>query len=189
VSPVAGLDDQAFLYDNGSMSSKLKEIYAAFDLAPLTSGQQDLYVNLDDVRGDSGIVRHLGRKIRLADQPTCQVLTGHRGSGKSTELWQLQHDLQELDEEGNHYFVVLIQADDHMDRNDVDFPEVLIAIIRQLAEDVRERLGIELKPGLFKDRWERIKKLALSEISFDKLDLAAGMAKLSATIKNSPDAA
>ena len=170
------------------MSPKLKSIYAAFNPAPLKPGDQGLYVNLDKVRGDTGIVRHLDRKIRLADQPTCQVLTGHRGSGKSTELWRLQHVLQEPDAEGNRYFVVMVQADDHMDRNDVDFPEVLIAIIRQLADDLRERLGIELKPGYFADRWERVKKVLGTEVSFDKLDLAAGMAKLSATIKNSPDA-
>ena len=169
------------------MGPKLKKIYAAFDPAPLKSGQQDLYVNLDKVRGDTGIVRQLDRKIRLAQRPTCQVLTGHRGSGKSTELWQLQHGLQEPDDEGHRYFVVLVRADDHMDRNDVDFPEVLIAIIRQLAEDVRQRLGIELKPGLFKERWQLLKKL-LGDVSFDGRELDAGMATLSATIKNSPDA-
>ena len=170
------------------MVHQLKKIYAAFDPAPLKPGQHELYVNLDGVRGDAGIVRHLERKIRLSDKPTCQVLTGHRGSGKSTELGRLQHVLQEVDDGGDRYFVVLVQADDHMDRNDVDFPEVLIAIVRQLAEDLRKRVDIKLKPGYFKVRWERIKTLLGSEVSFDGLDLEAGMAKLSATIKDSPDA-
>lgn len=170
------------------MSDKLKEIYSAFHPSPLKPGQQDLYVNLDSVRGDAGVVRDLERKIRLADAPTCQVLTGHRGSGKSTELWRLQHVLQEPDADNQRYFVVLVEADDHMDRNDIDFPEILIAIIRQLAEDLRRRLNVTLKPGYFKDRWSRLKKLALSEVSFDGLELETGLATLSATIKNSPDA-
>lgn len=170
------------------MSDKLKKIYAAFDPAPLRAGQKDLYIDLDAVRGDAGIVHHLQRKIELSSGPTCQVLTGHRGSGKSTELWRLQHHLQELNAIGERFFVVVVQADEHMDRNDVDFPEVLISIVRQLAADLESRLTITLKPGYFKDRWERLKKSLGTEISFDELDLSAGMAKLSTTIKNSPDA-
>lgn len=170
------------------MTNKLKKIYAAFDPAPLTAGQTNLYIDLNAVRGDAGIVRHLQRKIELSNSPTCQVLTGHRGSGKSTELWRLQHDLQEANADRKRYFVVVVQADEHMDRNDVDFPEVLIAIIRQLAADLKTRLKITLKPGYFKDRWDRLKKLLGSEISFDGLDLSAGMAELSTIIKNSPDA-
>jgi hypothetical protein len=34
-----------------------------------------LYVDLDEVRGHVGIVHRMAQKIRLADQPTCQVLT------------------------------------------------------------------------------------------------------------------
>ena len=170
------------------MSSDIKQIYAAFAPTPLTSGQADLYVDLDAARGDTEIVRRVARKIRLADAATCQVITGHPGSGKSTELFRLQHHLQEADDAGERYFVVLVRADDHMDRNDVDFPEVLIAIIRQLATDLRERLKVELQPGYFRDRWERLKDLAFSEVELDGIKLDAGMATLAGTIKHSPDA-
>lgn len=170
------------------MSSNLKKIYAVFDPSPLGQGQDDLYVSLDDLRGDHTVVRELARKIRLANRFTCQVLAGHKGSGKSTELWKLQQELETTDSEGQKYFVVQVRADDHMDRNDVDFPDVLIAIVRQLAKDLQERENITLQPGYFKDRWERLKQLMLSEVSFEGLDLSAGMAKISTTLKNSPDA-
>jgi hypothetical protein len=85
-------------------------------------------------------------------------------------------------------FVVQVQADEELDRNDIDFPEVLVAIIRQLARQLKERAEIHLKPGYFKDRWQRLKELALSEVEFDKLDLDAGMARISSTIRNSPEA-
>lgn len=169
------------------MSSLAKQVYAAFDPAPLKPGQQDLYVDLEAVRGTGQVVRHLERKIRFADAPTCQVLTGHRGSGKSTELWRLRHALQEFTD-GQRYFVVQVQADEHMDRNDVDFAEVLIAIVRQLAQDLRDRAEIDLKPGYFKDRFARLKHVLGADIEFDKLDLPLGLATLSATIKNSPEA-
>jgi hypothetical protein len=159
-----------------------------FSPSPLRPEQHELYINLDDVRGQSGTIQRMAQKIRLADQPICQVLTGHRGSGKSTELGRLRHSLQEHQDADSRFFVVQIQADDELDRNDIDFPEVLIAVVRQVAEQLRQRAGIELKPGYFRDRWERLKKLALREVSFEGVELAAGMATLSATIKNSPDA-
>lgn len=169
------------------MSANLKEIYAAFDPAPLHTGQQNLYIDLDSVRGDGGIVRRMRDKILLADKPSCQVLTGHRGSGKSTELWQLRQALESLPA-ADRFFVVQVQADDELDRNDIDFPEILIAIVRQIAQQLRERAQINLKPGYFKARWQRLKELALTEVDFDKLELDAGMAKLSATIRSSPEA-
>ncbi len=171
------------------MSASLEKIYAAFDPAPLKKGEGDLYVDLDAVRGHSSIVARMKKKILLADKPSCQVLTGHRGSGKSTELWQLRQALENPDTNAaDRFFVVQVQADDELDRNDIDFPEVLIAIVRQIAQQLRERAQINLKPGYFTDRWQRLKDLALSEVDFNQLELEAGMAKLSATIRSSPEA-
>jgi hypothetical protein len=162
-------------------------VYRVFSPAPLTPDQQSLYVSLDSARGDSGVVHSLARRIRLSEKSVSQVLAGHKGSGKSTELMQLQLELQRPDAE-DRYFVVLVKADEDIDRNDVDFPEVLIALVRQMAKQLREREGIKLKPGYFKDRWERIKKLLGSEVSFDEVTLEAGMLSIASTIKNSPDA-
>jgi hypothetical protein len=170
------------------MSPKLKQIYSVFSPSPLQPSQNELYIDLDGVRGHTNIVKRMAQKIRLADAWTCQVLTGHRGSGKSTELSRLRQALQEPTAGDSRFFVVYIQADNELDRNDIDFPEVLIAIVRQVADQLRTRAKIELKPGYFKDRWERLKSLLPTEVSFDKIELGAGLGKLSATIKNSPEA-
>ncbi len=170
------------------MATRTQEVYSIFDPRPLHDDQQDLFTNLDDVRGHSNIVKVMGQKIRLADQPTCQILTGHRGSGKSTELWQLSQALQVTRDDSTRFFVVRVQADDELDRNDIDFPDVLIAIMRQVSEQLVDREQIKLKPGYFRDRFEKLKLLALAEVSFDKLEFPAYLAKFSATIKNSPDA-
>lgn len=69
------------------MNDLVQRIYAAFDPSPLKADNGGLYVELDDVRGEADIVKRMSVKIRLADgEPTCQVLAGHKGSGKSTEL-------------------------------------------------------------------------------------------------------
>lgn len=165
---------------------RLQRIYAAFDPAPLTSESMKLYVPLDDLRGQADIVRRVSGKIRLSNgSPTCQVLAGHKGSGKSTELFRLKH---ELENDSHKMFVVFCKADEDIDRNDVDFPDLLVAIIRQMARQLREQANIKLKPGYFTDRLQRLGELLKREIDVDKLDLETGLGKLAVTIKGSPDA-
>ncbi len=169
------------------MSSSLEKLYAAFDPQPLRADQpgEHRYVDLDDVRGPGDVVPRLASRIRLSPEPTCQLLAGHRGSGKSTELRRLKREL----ETGNkRYFVVFCDSSRDIDRNDVDFLEVLTAVMRQMAAQLREHAQISLTPGYFRDRWERIWNLLSSDVSLDSVDLEVGFTKISTTVKASPDA-
>jgi len=166
------------------MSYDLKRIYQVFDPAPLTENEADLYVDLDKVRGSSGLVNKLAQTIRLSGKPTCQLLAGHRGSGKSTELQRLQGKLEIGPEK---FFTVFCEILEDIEPNDVDFPDVLIAIIRQMADQFHKRLKISLKPGYFKQRWEEIKNLLGSDVDFTTVELGVGLAKFSAAIKSSPN--
>ncbi len=166
------------------MSDLLERVYQAFDPAkPATDA--DIYVNLDEVRGEADVVEKLEKRIRLSAGTTCQLLAGHRGSGKTTELKRLERVLSAGDK---RYFVVFVESAADLDLNDVDFPEILIAIMQRLAMELKERKGITLKPGYFSDRFEKLKKFFGTEVEFDKLDLGASFLKLSATMKSSPDA-
>ena len=167
------------------MSDVLERVYRVFDPAPLEADQDDLYVDLDEVRGEAGLVNRLATRIRLSEQRTCQLLAGHHGSGKSTELKRLQRELENGDK---RFFVVFCEARSDLDLNDVDFPEVLIAIVHQLAKQLKERAQIKLEPGYFKGRWEGLKTLLGSEVDFEGLELDAGMVKIAGVIKSSPDA-
>ena len=166
------------------MSYDLKRIYQVFDPAPLTEDETDLYVDLDEVRGSSGLVNKLAQTIRLSGKPTCQLLAGHRGSGKSTELKRLQGKLESGPEK---FFTVFCEILEDIEPNDVDFPDVLIAIIRQMADQFHKRLKIRLKPGYFKQRWEEIKNLLGSDVDFTTAELGVGLAKFTAAIKSSPN--
>ena len=167
-----------------------RAVYQAFDPRPLGPSDRDLYVPLDDVRGSGGLVREMMERICLASRPTCQILAGHRGSGKSTELRRLQARLDGTDSGGcdQPFFVVCVEGREDLDLNDVDFPEVLVAVVRQLARQVKARFDISLKPGYWRDRWERLAKLLGTEVSFEGLELDAGMFKIATVLKNSPDA-
>ncbi|MEX1230292.1 MAG: hypothetical protein WEB58_08635 [Planctomycetaceae bacterium] len=65
---------------------------------------------------------------------------------------------------------------------------MLIAIVRQLAHQLRERVKIELKPAHFADRFSSLKRLLGEAISFDATELNLGLTKLTASIKSSPEA-
>jgi hypothetical protein len=163
-----------------------QRVYRQFSPAPLRADQEALYVDLNAARGDMEVVSRLEGKIRRAEgSPTCQVLAGHKGSGKSTELLRLK---KRLESDPDRFFVVYVEADEDIDRNDVDFPDVLIAIVRQMAAQLKQHAGINLKPGYFKDRLIRLKDLLTSEINFESFELDAGLMKLAGAIKSSPDA-
>ncbi len=164
----------------------LKRIYREFGPEPLRATQTNLYVNLDKARGDSNVISRLERRIRLSEgKPTCQVLAGHKGSGKSTELLRLKEHLESGKEP---FFVTYVVADEDVARNDLDFPDVLIAVVRQIAAQLKQRTDIRLAPGYFKDLLRRLKSILTAEINLESIDLDLDLLKLSGTIKSSPDA-
>ena len=106
-----------------------KQLYNIFDpTCPLEEGSP-IYVDCQAVRGDVNSVIELSRDIVLSDKRnTCQLYTGHRGNGKSTELKRLA---AELEKEGYPviYFDVL---DDGVDPEDARYTDILIACTRCL---------------------------------------------------------
>jgi hypothetical protein len=162
------------------MADETKKIYQAFDPSPLKADDTDLYVDLDEVRGSSGLVKKLAQTIKLSETTTTQLLAGHIGSGKSTELRLLQKQLQD-----DGYFVVFCQILEDIDERDADFPDVLLSMMRQMASQIKERAKIELKPSYFQQRFEEVNTLLKSKV--DLPDLVNGLFNLSSAIKSSPD--
>jgi hypothetical protein len=167
------------------MSDLATRLYQAFSPAALQPDQKDLYVNLDQARGAADIVGRLAGGIRMSRTRTAQLVAGHAGSGKSTELLRLKQELEVP--RSDRFFVVYFRADDDLDRNDVDFSEVLIAVVRQVAAQLRDRLKIRLSPGYFRDRLERLKQLLVTPVNFDQVELDAGLLTLGMSLKNSPN--
>jgi len=170
--------------------SLTQAIYQHFSPAPVSTAEAPtIYVPLDAARGNTHVVTRLARKIRLTAKWSCQVLAGHKGSGKSTELNRLQQELESpKDPADKKFFTVFVKTDDDTDRNDVDFPDLLIAIVRQLAAQLKSREAITLTPGYFKSRLDELKKLAMSEVSFDGIDIDTGFGKIATSLKASPTA-
>ena len=124
-------------------ATTLEEAYAAVELFPLESGDPR-YVDCAQVRGgpDTRLDEVMGWRIEVAKQPVHQLLSGHRGCGKSTELLRLA---QRLRDKG--YFVIYFAADEDIDVGDVEYTDVLLSIVKRLERALAEE-GIEVDPEL-----------------------------------------
>lgn len=125
---------------------------------PLYEGEADpRYVDLTDVRGGDDLAALITRRIRRSDRPPSPapiklLFTGHRGCGKTTELFRLK---RKLEEQG--YFVVYFDVEEELDIADVSYLDVLVTLAQETERQLRESevMAIELKPELLENiaRW------------------------------------
>ncbi len=171
------------------MALNADHIYKAFDPSRLDGPlQQDLYVDLSAVRGDidaGGVTTQIDKRISTSSGQTCQFITGYMGSGKSTELQRLKSKLADSGHRNGRIFPVFLGMDDDLNPNDVDLPDLLLAIVRQTASDLRGQLNIELKPNYFMDRITEFKETLLTDVKLEGLTWDMQLAKLAFTMKSS----
>ena len=161
----------------------LAEIYSAFD--PFNPPPEGAYVQFNEVRGGWEVTEDLGRRVVRSSGPTCQLYSGHRGIGKSTELISLK---RYLEREG--YLVIYFAADtEDIEPQDAEYADILIACVRHLAEAIKIKNHNPLLSWM-KERWESFKDLALTDMSFEMLSLEAQIAqfaKITVNLRATPD--
>lgn len=102
---------------------------------PLESAQDSRYQDLSRVRGQGkGWIHNIAQKIERDQQVGdvfSMLFSGHRGSGKTTELHQLRREL-----ENQGFFVVYLDIDNVLDMNDVEYQDVLLSITDKLYAEM-----------------------------------------------------
>ncbi|MBE9509230.1 MAG: ATP-binding protein, partial [Chloroflexi bacterium] len=99
---------------------------------PLRKGEADpRYVYLTAVRGGDDLAALIARRIRRSDRPPSPtfvklLFTGHRGCGKTTELFRLKHKLEQ-----QGYFVVYFDVEEELDVADVSYLDVLVTLAQE----------------------------------------------------------
>jgi hypothetical protein len=102
---------------------------------PLEGADQVLHVDLTAARGGDRIAE-IERRIRWAavGQYEKHLVTGHTGSGKSTELDRLKTELQR-DKDGRLFHVVFFDIKQHLDPSDIQLPDLVAALFFALWND------------------------------------------------------
>ena len=143
---------------------------------------QRYYINFSDVRGGD-IVEELARTIidLSPDEATTQLLTGHVGSGKSTELFRLRDHLETA---GFH--VVYFESDIDLEMADVEVTDILLVMARQVSASL-EKVGINLKPTYFQRLFQSISDTLRMPMEVTDVSLSVGIANITAQSKESTD--
>ena len=163
----------------------ITKIYNAFNpFEPLQPGDP-AYVPCSEVRGNENIFNEIGRKILRSDRSTCQLYTGHRGAGKSTELLRLKKDLED-----KGCFVVYFGATDgDIDEQDACYTDIILACTRNILQELKNYAKPDPLLNWLKSRWQSLRDLALSEVDFEELAVEQQIGlftKLTASIRKVP---
>lgn len=149
---------------------------------PLKPPPEGTYVDLYPARGDTAVVSILERRIRRAATPINQnqavtythlLFSGHPGSGKSTELLRLCERLK--NPQGNsvdRFFPIYMDADDYVNRYDVELIEILLGIVSSVAECLRKEEDIHLESSYLKSRWQELKEILLSPVEIKEVEFS-----------------
>ncbi|MCP4697795.1 MAG: AAA family ATPase [Gammaproteobacteria bacterium] len=118
----------------------------------------DRYVDLAEVRGMQNFTRTISRRIsRTCPEFHKQLITGHRGCGKSTELLRLKAEL-----ERERFFTVYLDVEEILDLGEIDYLDVLLAIARATEESLCEK-EIGMDEGLLADIYDWFAETVFSD--------------------------
>ena len=161
------------------MMSDIAALHRELDpLRPLDENDDALYVDWqreldpDVVDIKSRLVRAFVRNA-TPERPITRLLTGHKGSGKTTELNRVRSQLRS-ETDGSKVFVSTLFAQEWLDIDDVQPEDLVLQIVRQLVADL-DQAGMSLGPQRFKNAlgtlWDRVKSIRpeSAEIGIDPL--------------------
>jgi len=125
-------------------AQSLREAYQAADPRPLASGDP-FFVDLSDARHSRATVdmRQTIENSSAGDRFSSIIFTGHRGSGKSTELRRLQHELSKT------CFTLYLDVNEFLDAADVEYTDLFLLLSQRLLEEL-ESSGVALDANLLK---------------------------------------
>jgi hypothetical protein len=149
----------------------LRDLFNRFDpfrpLNPRDDNDHPAYVNFQEVRGDENILNGIGKKILNFRGPaSCHLYTGHRGGGKSTELYRLKRYLEE-----NDFLVIYLNSDEDLDLQNIQYMDILLACTRRIIEELESS---SIRPNaLFewlKERGKELRNFGLSEVDIENIE-------------------
>jgi Cdc6-like AAA superfamily ATPase len=159
------------------MSYSLKALVcAAFKKERPLDADDPTYVDLNRVRHSELVCRTIEQFITLApDNPRSQLLTGQRGSGKTTELKRIAGSLERAG-----YVVIHFETEPFVELEDITVTDVLVAILRAVADGLKTRNipAVEAPGDSIRALLSEWANLLTSRVELDTVDIDAGVIKL-----------
>jgi hypothetical protein len=170
--------------------SDAKALYQQFDpLRPLEADAEGdaLYVDWQKELAPQDVKVLLINSIALSSQVSIvKLFTGHRGSGKTTELMRVKRKLEQ-GPPGQKWFVSQLQAEEWVDLQDVCASEIVFQMALQLVSDLKDAgqsFGLEKFTQFFKE----FRDLLNTEVELKSVDVALDPFKFGLTLKQVPSA-
>lgn len=155
-------------------------------MAPVPADDDKIYVDWQrDMQGVDDVKLRLVRTFgRSAGTPVTRLFTGHRGTGKTTELLRVQRMLMQ-GQGTNQVFVSFLECESWVDLNDVNPEDLVLQMVRQLVADLNKEgfgQGLERLQAFFREAWEILN----SDVELKDLAIAGDPVKLGIAIKHIP---
>ena len=117
------------------IAKDIDETYRACDPDLPLKADDERYVDLAESRGMKHLAKTITRNIkRSAEFSQVKMLfTGHRGSGKTTELFRLKKELED-----NQYFTLYMDVEELLDLGSLNYLDVLVAMVKQVQATLHE---------------------------------------------------
>lgn len=151
---------------------------------PLTAAQgkdEELYVDWQKTLGADDVKPRLSREIgRRCGQAAVHLLTGLRGTGKTTELYRIKN-LVQAGVDDKRFFVSMLEAEKSLELSDVNAELLSYQIISQLVTDLQSS-GFQVSRTVldfFKTLRGEFKKL-----NIDAIELGSGIVKFTLRIQD-----
>ncbi len=149
------------------------------------------WVDFDAVRGDENVVSLYARSLRRAkpDSSDFKLFTGHRGVGKTSELFRLKALLEEPNDSKRGFLVVFGDVSDQLDVNDLDFPDLLVFVASLLQQQLSKAglSGFDPVTTYLRRVWDDIRGMLGSQVELEKIEVDAGFGKLTTELRNRPN--
>ena len=170
----------------------LTRLYRACEPNDPISPDDERYVNCDDVRG-TNLPRAFERSLRRVDPGRWEVkvFAGHRGVGKTSELYRLRSMLEKPEVPGDRPFhVIFADVGKSLDLNDLAFPDLLVFTAAEALRQLREAKvpGFMATSEAIRNAWEGLRDLIGSKVTLSGVDLETPFASLALEIRNRPTA-
>ncbi len=167
------------------MPASIQDIYLQFHPHQSLDADDPRYVDCMPERGLPALFQYLSLPLIDADHPGPVLFSGHVGDGKTTLLKRLKGQL----ERDQNYFVAFGEADQRLDLDDVEYEDVLMAILAVVDTALRQAFRTDMEAPIFQQKWEELAQVAQLPKELSSVQLALGpFAKVTTTMKEAPDA-